>query len=1441
MPKQFNLIRIKRKTIVYLAVLVIALVAVSPALADYLGPKRTVTETTSVCKVNLNECQYVAAKGDYRYHKTASWSCSNESKPWKAYSSQPSSQGCSAATAGDQYWEQDNILQEVTNTYAPATINSSLQNCALNNGWCTTSPQLSLNGNEPILGQSILAIEGSLNGITFACSGSNCNISLSEGNNDLAFWALSSWGDSSTMGTLAAKVDSQLPSIAGTFSGTSGSSGWYVSPVSFNGIASDTTSGLASFTCTLDGVVLGLCTSMIVNGEGSHMLVLTARDHAGNIRTLTQNTSLDTQNPILSAALSGIFGSNNWHTAAALDASASDPAPGSGLSTFEYNLDNHGWITFPASGQLALSQGKHNVDVRVVDNAGRTSSSSKSFWLDTVAPGVTLDPVGTLGTNNWYTTNLNITASTSDEVSGIDIFEYSLDNSIWKTYSIPLNLSDGSHSFSLWAQDQAGLVTQVDRTFRVDTHAPQISGSLSGVLGTNGWYISDVTLSASASDPMPGSGLDAFTYIHNGNVEAPYTDGLILSDGENTIQLNAQDKAGLPYSIEQSVKVDTIYPSLTVQTILPDWNKDSVMLNGTSDDSGSGLAKLEISSDAGQTWYSLASSPSWSYIWNTTDIFSGIHNLHVRAIDSAGLTTEQNFNAGVDNDAPKISLPGSWYQWDTVTIDVWDDHSGLSETWVEISDPEERWTKRVIQLDPEQFPLSFKWDRRFGDDTIAAPGTYNVQVIAVDDLGNSTRGNASITILLDILPAGPTATPQPTSRNESTPTQIYTVTSIPSPVATQTAVVSIFGSAPEPGSQVTLIPDTVSTPRSAPSQSGVTDQLQSIFALNANDESVTEIGLLDESKEIPNSATGTNSSVLWGAAAAAMAGAVTAYALEERRKQQEEKERQAALEAREEERRAKIQARQMAKLEDKWAQEKAWEEARLEEARQAQDVYSAHMDTKMAHLDAEDDAKWAASQAVIQKREDDKKRVEEEKKKAEELQAGLAAYYNARKQGETLPTQKESWWQTTWKNAKNAANETIEWVDQHQTEIALGVGVAVGVGAIILSGGLATPLVAAAWTAGATAVAVGTIALGTVALNKHNGRDWNENLLQNVALAGAAALVVTGGWFLFQAASTSVGAYCVVNPLICSRVDPVFKAIDAVEEISLHAKLTYQTWRGDESRAADTAFELHSEYLDGGMPGNSLSKELREQLAELGEDAADLFRKYGGEIIPLLAKYGDAGLEIIQKYGDDGVALLQRYGDDGVELISKHGADAIDFVKRAEKLGINPTDLIDNPPLPGQSLEGWMLNIGAPNSPVNKQSNLKLSDSKIDDLLSQSIHNPKSNEFVLGYFDPNKVNGYMEIAEKRSATHLSMTQSLYDQVGFQDGTADFWQINRAAIQHGIDQRKTFVLSTDLEVILSNPEKYTYAEVKLILHPGNGYVLIHEDGYDMLVPSEALVP
>src|SRR5215213_7428385 len=124
-----------RTWILLFVAIVIALAVATPALADYIGPIRTKTETITVCKIILNECEYSSVKEDWRYKSVGDWSCSLESKPWQAYSNNRAPCNSTLHTEGYQYWSREDVEKTETNTYPPATISSSLQNCSLRNGW----------------------------------------------------------------------------------------------------------------------------------------------------------------------------------------------------------------------------------------------------------------------------------------------------------------------------------------------------------------------------------------------------------------------------------------------------------------------------------------------------------------------------------------------------------------------------------------------------------------------------------------------------------------------------------------------------------------------------------------------------------------------------------------------------------------------------------------------------------------------------------------------------------------------------------------------------------------------------------------------------------------------------------------------------------------------------------------------------------------------------------------------------------------------------------------------------------------------------------------------------------------------------------------------------------------------------------------------------------
>jgi hypothetical protein len=201
--------RQQAKTFLILGAIVLALLA-SPVLADYLGPNRTV----STWVWQRSACSYHASASGFGCNLTLYYppnSCPSTSSVAGYFNAKPpqyvcglswpgdcgSGLSCSISLTGDSVGgcssgETGCTSTEQTSTSPPATVSGSVScSGAITNGWCAGSAQLVLSASEPVSGQSITLIEGTRNGVTFACPGAACSVPLSDGQNDFTFWALS--------------------------------------------------------------------------------------------------------------------------------------------------------------------------------------------------------------------------------------------------------------------------------------------------------------------------------------------------------------------------------------------------------------------------------------------------------------------------------------------------------------------------------------------------------------------------------------------------------------------------------------------------------------------------------------------------------------------------------------------------------------------------------------------------------------------------------------------------------------------------------------------------------------------------------------------------------------------------------------------------------------------------------------------------------------------------------------------------------------------------------------------------------------------------------------------------------------------------------------------------------------------------------------------------
>ena len=382
-------------------ILLLAVGIATPVLADYLGPNRTVTTTSSACKAVLYECKQV--NGHWKYKRMEDWSCPSGGDACQGYDDTSGPCDDDGYVSGHAYCSKEQSTVTTTLTHPPATISGAVENCTVRNGWCITPPELSLSAGEPLAGYSILLIEGTRNGQTFACpnGAASCHVPLSEGDNNFNYWALSSWGDSSGMGLSAARVDTVSPEVGADIVGVNGANGWYVSPTTVSATGSDATSGVASTLLTLDPLTNPVIWQPFMTlNEGVHTVTVKVTDHAGNESQSSPVFSVDTTTPSISMAVSGTVGDNGWYRSV-IQVSALPSDATSGIATFEVSSDGAAYQGYTAP--ISFSDGSHTIRFKATDNAGNlTETPVQEFFVDTLPPIVDLPPAWELGRNVSY-------------------------------------------------------------------------------------------------------------------------------------------------------------------------------------------------------------------------------------------------------------------------------------------------------------------------------------------------------------------------------------------------------------------------------------------------------------------------------------------------------------------------------------------------------------------------------------------------------------------------------------------------------------------------------------------------------------------------------------------------------------------------------------------------------------------------------------------------------------------------------------------------------------------------------------------------------------------------------------------------------------------------------------------------------------------------------
>ena len=172
---------------------------------------------------------------------------------------------------------------------------------------------------------------------------------------------------------------------------------------------------------------------------------------------------------------------------------------------------------------------------------------------DTTAPEVAAQVAGEQDEDGAYVGAAEVTITATDDDSGVESVEYSLDGGEFAAYEEPVTVDEvGEHTVDFRATDVAGNTAEDSVSFTVvegepdpgeDTTAPEVAAQVAGEQDEDGAYVgaAEVTITATDDD----SGVESVEYSLDGGEYTHYHAPVTVSDvGEHTVDFRATDAAG---------------------------------------------------------------------------------------------------------------------------------------------------------------------------------------------------------------------------------------------------------------------------------------------------------------------------------------------------------------------------------------------------------------------------------------------------------------------------------------------------------------------------------------------------------------------------------------------------------------------------------------------------------------------------------------------------------------------------------------------------------------------------------------------------------------------------------------------------------------------------------------------------------------------------------
>ncbi|WP_334036445.1 BapA/Bap/LapF family large adhesin [Alteromonas macleodii] len=547
-------------------------------------------------------------------------------------------------------------------------------------------------------------------------------------------------------------------------------------------VITDSAGNIQTITATVDAAGNFTADIPAALAEGSYSVEATATDEAGNSTSVLDNSgviaitppdlNLDELTPENNATPT-ISGTTNLPAGAIVTLTVVDSA--GNTQTFAATVQANG--SFAANVPSPLAEGDYTVTATAQDAAGNQGSDSETGGsVDTTAPIITLDPIGT-GNDNTPTISGNtdlaagstVTITVTDSVGTVQTLTATVDGNGDFSAEVPNPMADGNFDVTATATDAAGNTATDTVSGDINSAAPTLSLD---PLGSG----NDTTPTISGNtDLAPGSTVTLTVTDSAGNTQTfsaiVQGDGSFTADvpaslpeGDYSVTATATDGAGNSASVtENGGNIDTTAPSITIDT-QGLGNDATPSISGTTDLNAGDTVSISVTDNAGntQTFTAIVQNDGTYSADVPADLAEGSFSVTVTATDDAGNSATVIDNNGViDTAAPTITLDTQGLTNDaTPTISGTTDLAEGNTVSISVTDS---------QGNTQTFTAAVQGNGSFSADVPLdlAEGDYTVEVTVTDDAGNQNtavdnNGTVDTTppvINLDPVASGNDATP----------------------------------------------------------------------------------------------------------------------------------------------------------------------------------------------------------------------------------------------------------------------------------------------------------------------------------------------------------------------------------------------------------------------------------------------------------------------------------------------------------------------------------------------------------------------------------------------------------------------------------------------------------------------------------------------------------